>query len=156
MTNFIQNLFLIIFGLLTLLSILRSSPSSSEGEKLTEKYKTNECCPDTFVSNQQGILKNTNSDTGIVVIRPLNVGVSEKGLYLFQPSPYNILFPSLLIPWEEIEYQRPTDNGNRNKPHTFYLGNSNSTSLRLYPSTIRKLEEEYGEPIFSNKLGQLN
>ena len=59
-----------------------------------------------------------------------------------------------MIPWEEIEYQRPTNNGNKNKPHTFYLGDSKITSLRLYPSTIKKLEEDYGEPIFSNKLGE--
>lgn len=128
--NFIQNFFIAIFGLLAISSILRLSYSSNKDGELS-KYKIDECSPDTFISNQQGIFKNIDSDRGISVIRPLNVGVSEEGLYLFQPSPYNILFPSLLIPWDEIEYQKPTDNGNMNKPYTLCLGNPKVTSVRL-------------------------
>lgn len=124
--------------------------------ELFEKYRVDECCPQTFIPNQQGIFINTDSDRGVVVIRPLSVGVSEKGLYLFQPFPYNILFPSLFIPWKDIEYQRPTEEVNRNNPHTFYLSNLQMTSLRLYPNTIQKLEESYGEPIFYKNLGEPN
>ena len=145
----------IIIGLLVLFSIGHSPYFSNIGKNSSKEHKANESSTATFISNQQVILKTSNIDTRVTVFRSVSVGVSEEGLHLSQLI-LNMIFLPSLISWDELKYQTPTDNGNRNKPYTFYLGNSKITSLRLYPSTIKKLEAEYGEPIFSNKLGQLN
>lgn len=153
MSSFIQTFLMGIAGLI-FLSWLFSR--SSGWDELSQKYKTEQCSPIVFIDNQQGIFKNPDDNRGSTVIRPLNIGVSEEGMYLFLPFPYDVFYPSLLIPWDEIEYKTPHMQDDENKRHTFYIGNPVITRLRLYPKAIEKLEEDYGEPIFSNKLGELS
>ncbi|MGD1919854.1 MAG: hypothetical protein ACFCAD_13765 [Pleurocapsa sp.] len=154
MSNFVQNL---VIGILCIALFLWFLSISSGWNELSKRYKIEQCCPSAFITNQQGIFR-THSDKNSTVIRPLNIGVSEEGLYLFTNSSFSneIFYPSLLIPWSEIEYLAPQEQSDTNKRHTFSLGNPTVSLMRLYPQAIEKLEEEYGEPIFSNKLGELN
>ncbi len=147
MLNFIRNF---VIGMLGIFLFLWLLSRSSGWNKLSKKYKVEQCSPDIFITNQQGVFRNPDNNRSSTVIRPLNIGVSEEGLYLFKAS-YNAFYPSLLIPWSEIEYQP-----SYNDKYTFYIGNPVITCLTIYPRIIRKLEEDYGEPIFSNKLGELN
>lgn len=149
MPNLVRD-FILLFTGLFFLSWLISLPI--RWDKLSEKYKVQGIEPSTFLINQAGGFK---SDKGSASIKGLIIGVSNEGLHLSVPF-LEVFFPSLLIPWAEINYQKVVNSSSREEYIIFDLGNPTITSLRLYPSIIQKLEDDYGEPIFSNKLEDLN
>ena len=153
MLNFVQNFAIGILGIALFLWFLSISSGWNE---LSKRYKVEQCCPSAFITNQQGVFRTPNSNRTSTTIRSLNIGVSEEGLYLYRPFMNDIFYPSLLIPWSEIEYQTSYSQDSEDKRHTFYMGHPVISIIRLYPKAIEKLEEEYGEPIFSNKLGELS
>lgn len=151
MLNFVRDLILLFTGLF-FFSWLISLPI--RWRDLSTKYKVEKGRKSSaFLINQVGGFK---SDRGTASMKGLIIGISDEGLHLSVPSPIEVFFPSLLIPWTEIIYQKVDNSSSRQESIIFYLGNPTITSLKLYSSVIKKLEEDYGEPIFSNKLGELN
>lgn len=69
---------------------------SSGWDELSQKYKIEQCSPIVFIDNQPGIFKNPDDNRGSTGIRPLNIGVSEEGMYLFLPFSYNVFYPSFI------------------------------------------------------------
>ncbi|MEM8718582.1 MAG: hypothetical protein AAGE84_04640 [Cyanobacteria bacterium P01_G01_bin.39] len=137
-------------GIAGLIFLLWMFSRVSDWNKLAENYKIEKCFPSIFVKNQQVTFQNSNNFVA-TVIRPLNIEISDEGIYFFKSSLKDIFSLSSLIPWSEIEYQP-----SYNDKYIFYMGNPVITCLRIYTNTIKKLEQEYGKPIFSNKLGEIN
>lgn len=147
MSNFIQTFLLVIFGLFFLSWLFSKTSGWSE---LSKKYKAQQYSPTSVLINQKGAFEDS------FVIRTLNIGVSEEGLYLSSSLITEQFTEPLLIPWDEISYSvadRSNDEINHIK---LKLGNPQITSLKINYSIIKKLEEDYSEPIFSNKLGELS
>lgn len=150
MPNFIQNFILWFIGLF-FLSWLISSPI--RWGELSKQYRREQGKkPQTILINQRGRFKSVKGSTSI---KGLIIGICDEGLHLSVPF-IEIFFPSLLIPWNEITYQKSVSNSYKEEYIFFYFGNPVITSLRLSPKIIKELEEDYGEPIFFNKLGELN
>lgn len=150
MPNLFRDFALLFTGLFFLLWLI-SLPI--RWDKLSERYKVDEGIkPSTFLINQTGGFK---SDKGSASIKGLIIGISDRGLHLSVPF-LEVFFPSLLIPWAEIDYQKVVNSSSKEEYIILHLGNPTITSLRLYSSIIEKLEDDYGEPIFSNKLEELN
>ncbi|MEM8677048.1 MAG: hypothetical protein AAGF83_24820 [Cyanobacteria bacterium P01_G01_bin.67] len=130
----------------------------SAWQKLSEKYRTESKLPRTFLitENQRIIFKRENKN-GSAAFANLGIGVSDDGLYFSQPSmsidPLN-RFPALLIPWSDIAYRKVAAANYSAEYYTFYLGNPRIVRFSLNGETINKLEQDYGEPIFRNKLGE--
>ena len=125
--------------------------------ELAEKYRTEHNLPKTFLitENQQIVFKRENK-SGVAALTSLGIGVSDYGLYLSNPSfpdPLN-LCPALLIPWSDVAYRKVAATNSLREYYTFYLGNPRMVRFSLNKDTINKLEQDYGEPIFSNKLGE--
>ncbi|MEM7593342.1 MAG: hypothetical protein AAF383_17805 [Cyanobacteria bacterium P01_A01_bin.83] len=151
MSNFVRDFVLLFLGLF-FFSWLISLPI--RWRELSTKYKVEQGRKSSaFLINQVGGFK---SDRGTASIKGLIIGISDEGLHLAVPSPIEVFFPSLLIPWTEITYQKVYNSNFRQESIVFHLGNPTITSLTVDSSAIEKLEKEYGEPIFSNKLGELN
>ncbi|WP_222427323.1 hypothetical protein, partial [Hyella patelloides] len=57
-------------------------------------------------------------------------------------------------PWADISYRKIAATNSLNEYYTFYLGNPRMVRFSLNTDTINKLEQDYGESIFKNKLGE--
>ncbi|MEL6931263.1 MAG: hypothetical protein AAFO95_21975 [Cyanobacteria bacterium J06600_6] len=124
---------------------------------MAEKYQTENNLPQTFlVTENQRISFTRENKSGSASFPNLGIGVSDDGLFLSQPSisidPLD-RFPALLIPWSDITYRRISVSNYLGGYYRFYLGNPRIVRFSLNGETINKLEQDYGEPIFRNKLG---
>ncbi|MEM7757425.1 MAG: hypothetical protein AAF298_04745 [Cyanobacteria bacterium P01_A01_bin.40] len=127
-------------------------------QELSEKYRTESKLPRTFlVTENQRIIFNRENKNGSAAVTSLGIGVSDNGLYLSQPSmsidPLD-RFPALRIPWSDIGYRKVAATNSSRGYYTFYLGNPRIVRFSLKVETIDKLEQDYGEPILRNKLGE--
>ena len=131
--------------------------AGSGWQDLAEKYKTDLGVPNTFYleENQRIIFKREPENGSAATLARLGFGVSDLGLYLANSSfpLFDSIFPPLLIPWTDISYGQNYRNGSL-VSFTFYLGNPRIASFSLNIAAIEKLEADYGEPIFLNKLGE--
>ncbi|MEL6438631.1 MAG: hypothetical protein AAFQ80_05165 [Cyanobacteria bacterium J06621_8] len=126
-------------------------------QELAERYKTEHSLPKTFLitDNQRISFREENKSRGTAFTQ-LGIGLCDSGLYLSQPNFFDPLsrFPALLIPWSDIAYRKVASNKSLNGYYTFYIGNPRIVRFSLNGDTINKLEQDYGESIFSNKLGE--
>ena len=74
----------------------------------------------------------------------LNIGITERGLYLSHTSPLNYLIEPLLIDWEAIAKIESTTEALWGNGYKFYLGNPTITTLVLSEEIIRRIEHESG------------
>ena len=131
---------------------------SAGWQELAEKYRTESELPRTFlITENQRITFNSETKNISTSLPNLGIGVSDSGLYLSHPSisldPLD-RFPALLIPWSDIAYRRIAATNSLREYYTFYLGNPRMVRFSLNGETINKLEQDYGESIFRNKLGE--
>lgn len=133
--------------------------SNSPWQDLAKIYQIEKKIPDTFAiaQNQRIILKRENN-RGSLALTGLGIGVSDEGLYLSSdsfPLFSDKFFPALLIPWSDVAYRKKASrNSVAGYYYTFYLGNPIIANFWVNSETIEKLERDYGEPIFFNKLGE--
>jgi hypothetical protein len=125
--------------------------------ELSAKYRTENSLPKTFlvIKNQRITFIRENKSIS-ASFTGLGIGVSDYGFYLSNssfPDPLNRFLP-LLIPWCDIAYRKITAINSLNKYYTFYLGNPRIVRFSLNENTINKLEQDYGESILRNKLGE--
>ena len=118
--------------------------------KLSKVFRTKLPPPDVFVIEQICFL-------GQNYLSGINIGITEqKKLYLSR-MPLNFFYiPPLLIGLDAITKIEPcSDSFFNGRCYKFFIGEPNITTLVLTQDLIEKLEEDYGEPIFSNKLRQI-
>ena len=142
-----------IFGLYWFMSDI------SGWQELLAKYRTESKLPRTFlITENQRISFTRENKNGGAAFPNLGIGVSDYGLYLSQSSiPLDPLdrFPALLIPWSDVAYRKVAAISSYSEEYyKFYLGNPRIVRFSLNRETISKLEEDYGESIFRNKLGE--
>ena len=146
----------ILFAFTGIFAFYWFMPDFGGWQELAEKYRTERTLPKTFlITENQRITFKREHKSGVAALTSLGIGVSDYGLYLSNPSfpdPLN-RFPPLLIPWSDIAYRKIAATNSLNEYYTFYLGNPQIVRFSLYGNTIDKLEQDYGEPIFRNKLG---
>ena len=127
-------------------------------QDLSKKYRTESKLPRTFlITENQRISFSRENKNSSAAFPNLGIGVSDYGLYLSHSSiSFDPLdrFPALLIPWSDITYRRVAATNSLKEYYTFYLGNPSIVRFSLYGKTINKLEQDYGESIFRNKLGE--
>ena len=123
--------------------------SSTNWKELSEKYRIEEEHTCSLLLSQELVYLNK------IGINRFNVGASEQGLFLSFSFIMGFIFPSILVPWNEICYEHNANNSKEGYLN-FQLGRPKIASLQLSLNTIEKIHEKYGEPIFSNKLGELN
>ena len=131
--------------------------SSGSWQELAEQYKTEDSLPKTFlITENQRISFSRENNSSSTAFTNLGIGVCDYGLYLSNssfPDPLN-RFPALLIPWSDIAYRKVSATNSLKEYYTFYLGNPRIVRFSLNGETINKLQQDYGEPIFDNKLGE--
>lgn len=147
----------IIFAITGIFAFYWFMSSAGGWQELAEKYRTEHSLPKTFLitENQRISLTTENKSSGMA-LTGLGIGVSDYGLYLSNPSfpdPLN-RFPALLIPWSDVAYRKVAATNSLTEYYTFYLGNPRMVRFSLNADTISKLEQDYGESIFKNKLGE--
>ena len=152
----------IIFAILGISGFVWLFSTQTPWQALAKKYRTEKAIPDTsaVAQNQRVSFKGINTNGSLALVG-LVLGVSEDGLYLANaslPLFSEQFFPALLIPWSDITYRKiiPEDFFHNQNYYTFYLGNPQIASFSVSSETIEQLERDYGEPIFSNKLGDAN
>ena len=119
--------------------------------RLSKDFKSELYPPDVFIKKQSCILERT------IVKGYLNVGIIEDKLYLSHTPPLNYFIHPLLINLDAITKIEPCfDFLLGGRCYKFLIGDPHITILILAQDLIEKLEEEYGDPIFSNKLGEFN
>ncbi|MDJ0601318.1 MAG: hypothetical protein QNJ37_21040 [Crocosphaera sp.] len=119
--------------------------------KLSKNFGSSVEPPEKILKEQSCILGNTNMG-GCV-----NIGIIEEKLYLSYTSPLSHIIKPLLIDLNAITKIEPCVTVFLSgASYTFSIGKPNITTLVLSQKLIEKLEEDYGEPIFSNKLEELN
>ena len=107
--------------------------------------------PKTFIEQQSCLLEDTQ------INGYLNMGITDQKLYLSHTTPLSYFIHPLLIDSDAITKIEPDFQlllGGR--CYKFFIGEPNITTLVLAQDLIEKLEEDYGEPIFSNKLNVRN
>ena len=152
MFELIKNILFLFTGIFALYWFL-----SDSWQELAEKYKTEHSLPNTFliIDNQRISFRCENKSSSSAFTQ-LGIGVSDYGLYLSNPSlpdPLN-RFPALSIPWSDIAYRRVASTNSLGEYYTFYLGNPRIVRFSINADSINKLEQDYGERIFINKLGE--
>ena len=152
--EFIRFIFIATTGLFSISWLI----SLGAWNDLAEKYRTDDSLPRTFFTTEnQHITFKRENKSGVSSFDSLGVGVSDQGLYLSYtaslPDLFNF-FPALLIPWSDIAYRKITSANSSRGYYTFYLGKPRIIRFSLNADTIDKLETEYGESIFVNKLGE--
>ncbi len=154
MFEFIRFIFIAITGLLSISWLI----SRGGWNDLAEKYKTDNGLPNTFLTTKdQHITFKRENKSGVSSFDSLGVGVSDQGLYLsYTGTLPNLLnsFPALLIPWSDIAYRKIASASSSRGYYTFYLGKPRIVRFSLNADTVDKLEQDYGESIFRNKLGE--
>ena len=127
-------------------------------QELSEKYRTASNLPRTFlITENQRISFTRENKSGSAAFPNLGIGVSDDGLYLSQSSMFIDpldRFPALLIPWSDVGYRRVAAANYSGGYYTFYLGNPRIVRFSLNGETINKLERDYRESIFRNKIGE--
>lgn len=118
--------------------------------KLSEAFGTEIYPPNVFIEQQSCILHNTRIKGWI------NVGITEQKLYLSHTSPLSYFVKPLLIDLDAITRIETCYEPLLGECYKFLIGNPHITTLVLSQVLIEKLEEDYGEPIFSSKLGELS
>lgn len=154
MFEIIRGIFFLFTGIFALYWFMSDV---SGWQELTEKYRTESNLPKTFlITENQRISFTRENKSGSAAFPNLGIGVSDDGLYLSQPSisldPLD-RFPALLIPWSDIAYRRIAATNYSGEYYTFYLCHPRIVRFSLNGETINKLQQDYGEPIFRNKLG---
>ena len=148
----------IIFVIASIFTFTWWFSSNNGWQDLVEIYRTEISIPDTFlIAENQRITFKRENKSGVLSLTNLGIGVSDYGLYLSDSSiPYfsDILFPPLLIPWADVAYREIAATDSLAEYYTFYLGNPRITRFSISSNTFRRLEQDYGEPIFINKLGE--
>ena len=157
MSEILQIILFLLFGIPLIFWIISAG---SGWQKLAARYATDCSVPDAFyLESDRRIIFKSESISGNAALTQLGIGVLDEGLYLTMsaiPLVSDLIFPPLLIPWNDISYRRNTSNSSSSIYFTFYLGNPRITSFSLNQDTIARLEADYGEPIFLNKLGEPN
>ena len=147
-----KNYILIFFGSIIIFNFIIWLFSLVSGwQKLSKKYRTVKNPPSTFIKDRRAFF---NGSPGTASTGKLGVGVSEEGLYLSNSLATTL--PPLLIPWNDIYYEKTSNANTIAKSFILNLGNPKITSLELYFETIEKIHEDYGEPIFFERLGVSN
>ncbi|MEM7593432.1 MAG: hypothetical protein AAF383_18285 [Cyanobacteria bacterium P01_A01_bin.83] len=119
--------------------------------KLSKTFGSKLSPPETFIEQQSCILKQT------ILQGYINVGIAEQKLYLSHTPPLSHFIHPLLIDWDAItKIESCFDSLLGGRCYKLFIGELNITTLILSQNLIEKLEEDYGEPIFSNKLRELN
>lgn len=129
--------------------------------KLSEFFGSKLNPPEIFFEQQSCILGETRVkgyfQVGATRLKSyVNVGLTENKLYLSHTSPLSYIIKPLLIDLDVITKIESDFNSLLNECYKFSIGEPTITTLILSKVLIEKLEEEYGEPIFSNKLDELN
>ena len=154
MYELFKNVFFIIGGIFTLSMLISDFGGWRE---LAEKYRTENSLPKTFlIAENQRITFKRENKSGVSSLTNLGIGVSDYGLYLSNssfPDPLN-LSPALLIPWSDIAYRKIAATNPLREYYTFYLGNPRIVRFSINSDTIDRLEQDFGESIFMNKLGE--
>ena len=123
---------------------------------LAELYRTENSKPNTFlIADNQRISFVRENKSGSLALVNLGIGVLDRGLYLTSSEIpfFSYIQPALLIPWSDINYRLIPSGNSSAEYYTFYLGDPRLARFSINSETIRKLERDYGEPIFLNKLG---
>ena len=118
--------------------------------KLAKAFGSKLTTPETFFREQTCKLHETYFK-GCV-----GVGITEQKLYLSHRPPLEYFIQPLLIELDAIAKIEPYFEPLFDESYKFFIGNSNITTLILSRDLIEKLEEDYGEPIFSNRLKELS
>lgn len=142
---FIKLLFVLALGYI----FIAFFDTRSGWKELSKEYRTDEPLPNIFTPEGTTYMND-------ISIKGLCVGVSDYGLFLSYLFPANFIYSSLLIPWDEITYEQSVNNISVEKYVYLKLGDPAKSNLRLFIGDIEKIHDEYGEPIFSNKLGELD
>ena len=147
MQNFIGQLLLTIIAIFGGFWLVVSI--SGWGE-LAQKYRTDEI-PRTLIEIKQGLLRGIPNGS---IKTPLKVGVTDKGLYL-APSlfPFDFFMSPVLIPWNQILTWKVFNLNSSQEYYKLHLGNPEVIIFQLNGDVRRELENQYGETIFFNKLG---
>lgn len=106
--------------------------------KLSQTYRSELPPPKVFLEQQSGILGQTR------IKGYLNIGISERGLYLSHTPPLSYLIKPLLINWEAIARIEPTTEALWGNGYKIYLGRPTITTLILSEEIIRQVEYESG------------
>ena len=121
--------------------------SSTNWKELSDKYS----CPKK--SNVFLYIVEERAYINEMAINGLNVGVSQEGLFLSFPPLLGFILASILIPWNDISYREDVNNP-QTKNYIFDLGDSKVAVLKLSYRTVEDIHENYGEPIFFERLGE--
>ncbi|MEM8831907.1 MAG: hypothetical protein AAGE96_21505 [Cyanobacteria bacterium P01_G01_bin.19] len=135
----------VIISILGLGFLLAYKPWS----KLSEAFETELYPPNVFIRQQSCILHNTRIKGWI------NVGITKQKLYLSHTSPLSYFIKPLLIDLDAITKIEPCYEPLLGECYKFFIGDPHITTLVLAQDLIKKLELDYGELIFSNKLGRI-
>ena len=148
----------ILFAIIVIFVVTWLTSSAGGWKELSEKYKTEDNLPNTFlVTENERITFKSENKAGVISLSDLGIGILDYGLYLSNSSmlfPLTLFVPNLLIPWDDIFYRKIAATESSNEYYTFYLGNPRITRFSISSNIIKKLEQDYGEAIFRNKLGE--
>ena len=117
--------------------------------KLSKAFGSTLTPPEIFFEQQSCILGQTRIQ-GYV-----NIGIAEEKLYLSHTSPLSYFIHPLLINLDAITKIEPGFDPLLDRCYKFFIGKPNITTLIISRDLIEKLEEDYGEPIFSNKIRKI-
>jgi len=119
-----------VFVLITSLCMLfLLFPLFSGWRVLAQRYQTSEPPPQDLHSFQSGRV-------GLVVFKSvLNVGTSDRGLYLSVFFPFSLAHPPLLIPWSEISRVEEVHNFLQDS-YRLYIGTPAIAKLLLHRQTL--------------------
>lgn len=114
--------------------------------KLSKAFET-ELSPSKIFFEQQSCILGETRIKGY-----FNIGITKQKLYLSHTSPLSYFIHSLLIDIDAIVKIESCHEPLLNRSYKLFIGNPNITTLILSKYLLEKLESDYGEPIFSNKL----
>ena len=108
-------------------------PLFSRWHSLAQRYKTSEPPPTDFHTFQSGRV-------GLVAFKSvLNIGTSDRGLYLSVLFPFSLAHPPLLIPWSEISRVEQV-NSFLQDSYRLYVGSPPIAKLLLRRKTLSAVE----------------
>jgi len=108
-------------------------PLFSGWRVLAQRYQTSEPPPRELQSFQSGRV-------GLVAFKSvLNVGTSDRGLYLSVFFPFSLAHPPLLIPWSEISRVEEVNNFFQDS-YRLYIGTPPIAKLLLHRQTLSAVQ----------------